>query len=162
MQNIVTKHTLLFQYKMVQDARTVLFTYCASISEPDFIRSSEYVGNGGSIRNLLVHICNSYSRWMGYFALKQDIDKLPYESIKDLNGCKAYFARVDALMITFLDHFQNNYEIPITAIIAGAERTASPLAIFTHVITHEFHHKGQIATIGRTWGYIPIDTDVLR
>jgi len=32
----------------------------------------------------------------------------------------------------------------------------------THVMTHEFHHKGQIMTMGRMLGYTPPDADVIR
>ncbi|TKC09723.1 DinB family protein [Pedobacter frigoris] len=34
--------------------------------------------------------------------------------------------------------------------------------IFTDVITHEFHHKGQAMTMARLLGHIPPDTDVMR
>lgn len=34
--------------------------------------------------------------------------------------------------------------------------------IFTHVITHEFHHKGHAMTMARLLGYTPVDTDVMR
>lgn len=32
----------------------------------------------------------------------------------------------------------------------------------THVMTHEFHHKGKIMTMGRMLGYTPPDADVIR
>ncbi|RZL05047.1 MAG: hypothetical protein EOO89_27250 [Pedobacter sp.] len=35
-------------------------------------------------------------------------------------------------------------------------------SIFTHVITHEFHHKGQSMTMSRLLGHTPPDTDILR
>jgi uncharacterized damage-inducible protein DinB len=38
----------------------------------------------------------------------------------------------------------------------------TPLALFTHAISHEFHHKGQIMTMGRILGNIPPDTDIIR
>ena len=39
---------------------------------------------------------------------------------------------------------------------------ANPFKLFTHVITHEFHHQGQILPMSRQLGYIPVDTDVMR
>ncbi|WP_423227985.1 DinB family protein [Sabulibacter ruber] len=30
------------------------------------------------------------------------------------------------------------------------------------MITHEFHHKGQIPSLGRHLGFVPDDTDVVR
>jgi uncharacterized damage-inducible protein DinB len=38
----------------------------------------------------------------------------------------------------------------------------SAFQIFTHVITHEFHHKGQILSLSRHLGYTPVDTDIIR
>lgn len=39
---------------------------------------------------------------------------------------------------------------------------ANPLKIFTHVITHGFHHKGQILSLNRHLKYAPVDTDIIR
>lgn len=44
----------------------------------------------------------------------------------------------------------------------GQQKNASILKLFTHVITHEFHHKGQIISLKRHLGYIPAVTDILR
>ncbi|MEP6627343.1 MAG: DinB family protein [Ginsengibacter sp.] len=40
--------------------------------------------------------------------------------------------------------------------------TTKSLSLFFHVITHEFHHKGQIATMCCIMGYPPPDTDIIR
>jgi len=52
-------------------------------------------------------------------------------------------------------------EVPISNVHnAVGEVTATPLQLFTHVLTHEFHHKGQIMTMCRILGYTPVETDV--
>jgi uncharacterized damage-inducible protein DinB len=43
----------------------------------------------------------------------------------------------------------------------GPERVDG-FKLFTHTITHEFHHKGQILTLSRQLGYTPVDTDIMR
>ena len=48
-----------------------------------------------------------------------------------------------------------------------AERDRMPLryttdTLFTHVITHEFHHKGQLLTLSRILGYVPPDEDIIH
>jgi uncharacterized damage-inducible protein DinB len=156
------KQTLTLQYAMVQDARCVLLDFCSKINDADFIRSSGSIGNGGSIKNLMVHMCNSYFGWLSHFAAKQPFNKIAYDSIDNLSQCSAYFLKVDALVQEFLVAFDNNYEEPITGTIAGVVVTSTPLQLFTHGITHEFHHKGQILALSRMWGYTPIDTDILR
>ena len=62
----------------------------------------------------------------------------------------------------FLDHFDQRYDQPVEGELASRHFSATPLELFTHVLTHEFHHKGQILVLGRAWGYEPVDTDVLR
>ncbi|MCB0640529.1 MAG: ATP-binding cassette domain-containing protein, partial [Phaeodactylibacter sp.] len=44
----------------------------------------------------------------------------------------------------------------------GKPQETEALKLFTHVITHEFHHKGQVLSFSRHLGYTPVDTDVLR
>ena len=33
--------------------------------------------------------------------------------------------------------------------------------LLTHTETHEFHHKGQIASMARHLGYVPPNTDLI-
>jgi uncharacterized damage-inducible protein DinB len=67
-------------------------------------------------------------------------------------------------MAEFLEKYQNNFDEPFTALIKhrGFLMTLSPLQLYTHVITHEFHHKGQMLSMSRILGYIPVDTDAIR
>ena len=156
------KQILHAQYELTRDARSVLLNYCASIPQEDFVRSHPQVGNGGSIRNLLVHINNSYHGWLMKFALGEPFQKSVFTDLITLKECEDYFHRSDALMTRFLDHFNSRYDQPIEGDLASRKFSATPLKIFTHVVTHEFLHKGQILVLGRSWGYVPVDTDVLR
>jgi uncharacterized damage-inducible protein DinB len=67
-------------------------------------------------------------------------------------------------VLEFLKKYSDDYRRSLTREIKrkGITLTLTPLQLFTHVITHEFHHKGQILTMSRTLGYIPVDTDVIR
>jgi uncharacterized damage-inducible protein DinB len=54
-------------------------------------------------------------------------------------------------------------EIPLNNTLSrNRQVSATPLQLFTHLLTHEFHHKGQIMTMCRLLGHIPPDTDVIR
>lgn len=70
------------------------------------------------------------------------------------------FTCVNGLMKAFFEH-TNDWKKEIAFEKGGIKRSAKPFKIFSHVITHEFHHKGQILSIGRHLGYIPVDTDIL-
>ena len=156
------RQVLHAQYQLTRDARAVLMTYCATISPDNFVRSHPEVGNGGSIRNLLVHINNSYHGWLLKFALREPFQKRVYTDLLSLKDCDNYFQLTDHLMERFLDHFDQRYDQPVEGELASRHFRATPLELFTHVVTHEFHHKGQILVLGRAWGYEPLDTDVLR
>lgn len=149
------------QYRCIVSSRSTLLDYVSGMSENDFIRSSPAFGHG-SVRNLLVHICDTYLLWIGERALKQGREFKPYEYYKDLQQCRAYFEEADRAMVLFRDTFAADYVSAVPIIRNSAIEEISPLKLFTHVITHEFHHKGQIMSLSRDLGYTPVDADVIR
>ena len=150
------------QYDLVKQSRQVLLEYCSTISEADLLKETPSFGRGGSIRNLLVHIANTYQFWIGKWILKK-IDKFTaYEEIETIKELRELFEEVDKLMETFIKEMNNSENTEIEYQINGKTGQANFGKIFTHVITHEFHHKGQILSISRQLGYIPIDTDIMR
>jgi uncharacterized damage-inducible protein DinB len=156
------KEVLTTQYELARDARSVLLNYVTSMSYDNFTRSHPEVGNGGSIRNLLVHINNSYHGWIMKFAFREPFEKRVYTDLLTVKNCEEYFEQTDNLVKRFINHFDSRYYEPLEGQLASRDFTVTPLQIFMHVVTHEFHHKGQILVLGRMWGYEPVDTDVLR
>lgn len=152
------KSLMLQQYEWVKDSRTVLQDYCASISPEKFIQPVEGFGRGGSIRNLLVHVTNTYQYWIGTHCLRRQQAFTEYDNIPDVIHCRKLYYAVDTLMTEFLDYFQNDFFTDITS----SNANASAAKVFMHVTSHEYHHKGQILTMSRIVGYTPIDTDVIR
>jgi uncharacterized damage-inducible protein DinB len=148
------------QYELVRESRMVLFAYCRTVSPDDFIRSNSAFGRGGSIRNLLVHIANTYEFWIGKLALRKDIVFSEYEASNSIGEVVNLFGFVDGIIYEVMDDLDNKAEIEYE--IGGLINRTKLFKIFTHVITHEFHHKGQILSISRSLGYIPVDTDILR
>lgn len=150
------------QYGLVKDCRNVLFKYCKSISQDDFTKSVETFGWGGSIRNLLTHIANTYQFWIGHNVLKENVTFPDYESIKNISDAIDLYDNVNFIMEAFFTKFAELKDLKINYEINGVSGESNPFRIFTHVITHEFHHKGQILSLSRKLGYIPIDTDIMR
>jgi len=151
------------QYQLVQDARLALFDFCYTISNEDFVKTVEEFNNS-SIKNLFVHIANVYLFWIGNNALRKELPFFKEESFCTMNEVQSLFEQVDTIVHNFLKHFNARLGEPIEITIARLGKTihTTPLTIFTHVITHEFHHKGQILSMGRQHGYVPTDTDVIR
>jgi uncharacterized damage-inducible protein DinB len=152
---------LRYQYDLIISSRQALLGYCERISEKDFVAENSSFGRG-SIRNLLVHIGNIYEFWIGKHALNLEMNFTVYDSVKSLWETRIFFLNVDSLMNRFIVGYSGKQLEDLKFEIDDREVTANPFKLFTHVITHEFHHKGQILSLSRHLGYIPIDTDVIR
>jgi uncharacterized damage-inducible protein DinB len=150
------------QYEMVRSARQVLLNYCDTVTPAHFTEENSGFGRGGSMRNLLVHNGTTYQYWLGRHALAREMIYPEYNSITTVQECRAFFNTIDELVVEFLAHFAAYYTAPITSMKEGKATVATPLEVFTHVTMHEFHHKGQILSISRHLGYIPVDTDIIR
>ena len=150
------------QYELVRESRQVLFDYCKTISENHFITENSLFGRGGSIRNLLVHIANTYEFWIARHGLGKNIVFTKYTSQESIFDVIKLFNLVDDMMYQFIDILKNNGNTPVQYEINGVKNSADPFKLFSHVITHEFHHKGQILSLSRHLGYLPVDTDIMR
>lgn len=147
------------QYEWIKSSRQVLFDYCQTIEAEDFTNPNTSFGQGGSMRNLLVHNANTYVFWVGKVALGKTLEFAKYEYVTDISDVMNLFETVNRLMLEFFGEnpqTQKEYEI------RGVKGTTTVAQIFTHVTTHEFHHKGQILSISRHLGYVPVDTDIIR
>lgn len=148
------------QYQLVQASRKLLLEYCSTIPNADFIKANHAFGTA-SIRDLLVHIANCYQAWLGR-ALKQKLVFASEEKINTVDEARKLFEKVDELMLRFIDLIEKE-KPEILEIEKNEERKQlTPLRIFSHVITHEFHHKGQILSLSRHLGHVPADTDIIQ
>ncbi|MDQ3845350.1 MAG: damage-inducible protein DinB [Bacteroidota bacterium] len=150
-----------YQYALVKASRKVLLEYCKTLFYQDFIVEQSTFGRG-SIRNLLVHIGNTYEFWIGRHCLHKDIQFTEYYSVKSAIEAEDFFDTIDVLVEAFINVYAENYLMEKEITLTDKVLLASPLKVFTHVITHEFHHKGQILSLSRQLGYVPVDTDIIR
>lgn len=156
-------HILIHQYDLIKERRETLFRYCGNISSEHFTFQHDSFG-GGSIQYLFVHIANTYTFWLGHFTTIATTPFAKSEDFTSLPKVKSLFTSVDAIAEKFLSQFDPVLEQPIKNKISGRdiEVAITPLQLFTHVITHEYHHKGQILSMSRQLGYTPVDTDIIR
>jgi uncharacterized damage-inducible protein DinB len=152
---------LRLQYDLVKDSREALLEYCDALRPAELAFEFEGFG-GGSIRYLLIHGINTYRFWLGSFAQGQDPVYLKAGDVEHLKEVRLAFEQTDALVAEFFDRFKDRFDTPVSGHIRQQPVTATPLKLFTHVITHEFHHKGQILSMSRQLGYVPVDTDIIR
>lgn len=153
---------LYTQYTLVRETRKVVFQFLemqvtADISKP------VPTFNGKTISYMLIHIANTYIAWTENFAMKASHSYYDQDKPLSLTQLKSLFTQVDKIMDRFTAHFSAHP----TQTIAGFKWPEKYIetdaySIFTHVITHEFHHKGQIMTMTRLLGHTPVDTDIMR
>jgi uncharacterized damage-inducible protein DinB len=150
------------QYELLQSSREVVLNFIetqvgASLNTP----VAAY--GGGTIRYLLVHNANTYLHWLAHFGLKRPFDLINDETFTSIGLIRPLYAQVDETMADFLGIFAGRIEVPLHGELSrNRQVSATPLQLFTHVITHEFHHKGQIMSMCRLLGHVPPDTDVIR
>ena len=157
-------HQLLTaQYEGIKGARRALFGYCRTMNNVDLLTKIETFNNN-SILMLLTHIANSYLHWVKYFDLQIPPQYFSEEAAGNMKDIEFMFEQVDVAIAAFLSRHKADCEGTFTKTHPRRNQliTTTPLLLFTHVITHEFHHKGQILTMSRLLGYIPVDTDVIR
>ncbi|WP_259065272.1 DinB family protein [Mucilaginibacter sp. X4EP1] len=151
-------NVFLMQYQTVQKLRRVVFVFLEKEVSGDItVPVASY--NNKSACDLLRHVAGSYIVWLGYFATK--LPPKPIDTPTSLAGIQDLYNDVDDLVYQFLNEYSNRMD----SIISGTHDACGPVKasaaqLFTHVYTHEFHHKGQLMNMCRTLGHIPPDTDV--
>lgn len=149
------------QYVWIRNSRNTLFDYCNTLSSDDFVKTVPFFGNGGSIKSLLLHVANTYEAWI----VKRGLGSTPHfvteEMIINMGSIVSVYNRIDKQIDTFMET-KGDQNLLIEFNKNDLDGAISPLQLFSHVTTHEFHHKGQILSLSRYLGYMPIDTDVIR
>ncbi|MBM7645398.1 putative damage-inducible protein DinB [Scopulibacillus daqui] len=155
-------NVLMKQYNWVSSTREQLFRYCETLNPADYIKELGEFG-GNSIRNLHVHVAECYQSWLGIFGLKKNITLVEPSSVNKVQEIRQIFNEINNLVYEFINKFEGNWDYILTGYVPWShqEEGLTAMWLYTHTITHEFHHKGQIVSMGRQLGYIPLDTDLI-
>lgn len=148
-------------YQWVRATREPLFRYCEAMDPSDY-RSEAPDQGWGSIRNTHLHVADCYWFWLAGF-LGDERPDLTFEAYPDVASMRQAFAKVDQLVERFLARFEGQMDAPISGKVRWQPEplVVTPRWLLSHTITHEFHHKGQIALLGRLRGHIAPDTDLV-
>nr|WP_294869765.1 DinB family protein [uncultured Pedobacter sp.] len=161
MTSILVKELLKQQYVLVKSSRAVVLDFLETqLKEEVFSPLNQF--NGFSPDKMLLHIAGVYYHWIGNFSLKLNIDTYQDQPNSSIQVLRTLFEKVDKLISTYIEEFGDDPNQLIIGIISGKKIEATSLQVFTHVLTHEFHHKGQIMTMCRLLGHTPPDTDIIR
>src|ERR1700753_2226333 len=145
------------QYELVKSSREVVFNFIEN-QVGDGLNTPVDAFDGKTIRYLLVHTANTYLHWLSFFGLKQEVEFKDDTALISIQLIRPLYVKADEAVAFFLHHFADKIEFPVSGTLSrNRQVTLSPLQLFTHVITHEFHHKGQIMTMCRLLGHTPPD-----
>jgi uncharacterized damage-inducible protein DinB len=155
--------SFLHQYQLVLGARNALLTYCGQLNSNELLQPITGFNNS-SIHSLMMHVANAYIYWLVIVGLQKQRPQFNEADIKDITSLRQIYEQVDVAVNDFLTLFKDTMEVPADYKLPNKDilLTLTPLQLFTHVLTHEFHHKGQILNMSRQLGYVPADTDVIR
>ncbi len=152
-------------YRWVSETRGGLLDYCDRIPQAAFAERRDDFGHG-SLRGTLLHTAGCYHFWLARTVMGHAAEEFTAADYPDAAGIRTLFReRVDPLVEQFLAACAGSSEALVTPFSLRVRWQkepflASPLWLMTHVITHEFHHKGQIVAFGRMLGYPPPETDL--
>jgi len=136
----------------------------SSSSTPTELLLREVPGFGyPSVRDQLVHVLSVETAWVS--ALRgAPISRLPAADHATLNSIIEAKHRVAKSSLSYLDGLsESELNTEVSALPKewiGAPR--SPAFILLHVLTHTFHHKGQMAAMLRLLDQPAPDTDLQR
>jgi uncharacterized damage-inducible protein DinB len=150
------------QYEFVRSSREAVLNFIETEVGED-LHTPVPAFDGQVIRYFLVHNADCYLNWLAYFALKQPKKTIHNEDFKTVEMIRGLYGKVDEIVGLFLENFESD----LNRLVSGIHNrvgtvSVTPLQLFTHVTTHEFHHKGQMMTMCRLLGHTPPDTDVIR
>jgi uncharacterized damage-inducible protein DinB len=151
------------QYELVKSSRSVMIEYVERMKPFDFKKEIKHFGRG-SICNTITHIARTYQFWVQGFTMRGNVTYFESEIIISPPQLHSMFDIVNTFMVEFIEHISSKPQHTVTGKIPWNEKelTVTHLQLFSHVITHEFHHKGQIMSMGRQLAYIPPDADIIR
>lgn len=150
------------QYQLVRETRELLFSYCEQLTKSHYVLPIESFG-GSSIRDLHVHVADCYNFWLNRFFSPEQVQRQFNSQLETVREVRGLFEKVDDLVKSFLETYESSMETPVLGHVSWKEERfeATPLWLYTHALSHEFHHKGQIVSMSRQLGYTPVDTDLI-
>ena len=136
----------------------LLFDHLATLSPDDYTK--ELPGFGyPSVRAQVVHLLGCEIRWLSrILSLPQrDWDPAQWPAVPDARALQSEAQAMTLAYLAQLSEQQLNtpIHIPFPQV---HDLTRTPALILHHMLTHAFHHKGQIVAMCRTLGHPAPDT----
>nr|WP_281292454.1 DinB family protein [Terriglobus albidus] len=139
---------------------SLVLDHLSTIPEEEYVRALPGFGLP-TLRAQVIHIFNCEAFWIHTLqaARFKDEDAANWPTISD---ARLLQSRVGANTLAYLSGLTDEQLNTDTTLHFPDGDTAirTPALILHHVLTHAFHHKGQIVSMCRTLGYPAPDTDL--
>jgi len=141
---------------------TVLLDHLSTIPAEAYVK--ELPGFGlSTLRAQIVHIFNCEGFWIHTLqgARFEDEDPADWPTIPDARRLQHRIGTNTLAYLSNLTDEQINTDAELR-FQDGDRAVRTPAFVLHHVLTHAFHHKGQIVSMCRALGYPAPDTDLSR
>lgn len=142
---------LEFLYEQTRAMRENLFTYLETLPF-ELLHQAHPAFGRGTLLETAAHVADCYHFWTGEVGLEETPLELEIGSSDTVSVLRSAFAGVDALMARASTRF-TDLEREFEWTDAKGTLRLSQRWLLLHPITHEFHHKGQMVSLGRALGH---------
>ena len=77
------------------------------MSQNHFLEANSSFGRGGSVRNLLIHIVNTYEHWVAKIALGKAIEYTSIDNFDNIDSILRLFINIDSYVFEFIEKMEN-------------------------------------------------------
>jgi uncharacterized damage-inducible protein DinB len=140
----------------------LLLDHLSTIPATDYVRVLPAFGFP-TLRNQVIHILNCEGFWIHTLQGFRYADRNPaeYTAVLEVKLLEQEVSRRTHTYLSGLTDQQLNNDTELH-FPDGEVAVRTPALILHHILTHAFHHKGQIVAMCRALGYPAPDTDLNR
>jgi uncharacterized damage-inducible protein DinB len=159
---VFSKEGIRFLHREAHGCLDLVFEHAAAL--PFSVVAQEMTGvSHGSLRNQMVHVLYTEAGWVGDLQGKP-VAKWRNEDFRDVRSLAEAKRSVAGETAEYLESLA---EAELNAQLTRRPKEwvgplRSPGFILLHIVTHAFHHKGQMAMMLRMLGHPIGDTDLQR
>jgi uncharacterized damage-inducible protein DinB len=143
------------------DRRERLYGFLGALAPAEFVQPM-HVG-WGNIRNTLVHCLEAEDFWVQHVLQKGARPDYAFEQYPDVAAVRRLAAAVRERTLRYVSVLSEE-ALSRTASVTYSSGTVVEFTVaklFLHVITHDTHHRGQVAALARQLNYEPPELDLM-
>jgi uncharacterized damage-inducible protein DinB len=146
-------------YGWVRQSRPLLATALEALG-PERYTAPQATLAGDSVRDRHVHMAQCYIHWVARVGLGEDVPDPRPADFGTPEEVLSLFGQADEAVRRLLERHAGRLDEEFERTNHDFTGNFTARWLLSHPITHEFHHKGQIAVVVRLFGVDPGDVDL--